>query len=74
MQFQFSGQCQAINPQCMIISVEPRDNVAGKVGLQFQIPTTPPLTFIALFDRNEAEELLENYRKGLDIAKGLNRK
>lgn len=74
MQFQFSGQCQAINPPHVIIAVEPRENQTGKVGLQFVIPTTPPLTFVAFFERNQAEELLENYRKALDVAKGLSKK
>lgn len=73
-QFQFSGQCQTINPPHIIIAVEPRENQTGKVGLQFQIPTTPPLTFIAFFERNEAEALLENYRRALDVAKGLSKK
>jgi len=74
MQFQFSGQCQAINPPHIIIAVEPRENQTGKVGIQFTIPTTPPLTFIALFERNQAEELLENYRRALDTAKGIKAK
>jgi len=73
-QFHFGGQCQAINPPHVIIGVEPRENQTGKVGLQFMIPTTPPLTFIAFFERNEAEALLENYRKALDVAKGLVKK
>lgn len=72
--FQFGGQCQAINPPYVIISVEPRESQAGRVGFQFVLPTTPPLTFVALFDRNKAEELLDNYKQALDIAKGLGRK
>lgn len=74
MQFSFGGQCQAMNPPHAIIAVEPRDNQTGKVGIQFVIPTTPPLTFIAFFERNQAEELLENYRRALDVAKGLKAK
>ena len=74
MQFHFGGQCQALNPPHAIISVAPRENQTGKVGIQFVLPTSPPLTIVAFFERNEAEELLENYRRALDIAKGLKAK
>jgi len=74
MQFTFGGQCQAINPPHTIIAVEPRENQTGKVGIQFILPTTPPFTFVAFFERNQAEELLVNYRRALDIAKGLKAK
>lgn len=74
MRFEFSGQCQCVNPPHIVIAVEPRENQTGKVGIQFQIPTTPLLTFIAFFERNEAEALLENYRRALDVAKGLSKK
>lgn len=72
MQYHFQPSLQMLNPPVTVIGMGPADNNPGKIGIQFQIPTLPALMSVTIiFDRNEAEDLMNKCRMALDTAKGL---
>ena len=62
-----------LNPGVGMIGVEPRNGEAGKAGFSFTVPTTPPMQVVVLFDRNESEEFNTNFKKVMDISKGISK-
>jgi len=70
--FHLQPQMQLINPPFTIIGIEPRPDHPGKVGISLVIPSQPTnINLTILFDRNQSEEFLANFRKAMDTSKGV---
>jgi hypothetical protein len=67
------GIIKGINPTYEMIAAKPDSLQPGAMGIEMVLPVTPPLTLRLYFDRNHAEEFLNNFRDALDLVKGIGR-
>lgn len=65
------GIIKGLNPSYEMIAAEPNSKHPGAMGIELILPVMPPLTVRLYFDRNNAEEFLNNFRNALDITKGI---
>lgn len=62
---------QITNPPYRLHGFRPQAGVAGHVMFEFELPNLPPIKVELYFDRQQAEKLIDEWRKTLNVAKGL---